>query len=335
MKRARNWVSPSGTRRDRGQQDRGNPVRRQPRAGSARPPEPVRKIIELIRSRALEQGFEIGVYNRRGVTVRMPQDGGSQERALAERYRRDAEALRFDWLHTAAVGTAPQLAAMPLKREDLLMKLGPHEPSRRRLGVSSTSPSIPRRRRSAISSTAGSCGRCAGAKAVIFCAPICPGKTPPSCGSSRFGWSRSRPRSKPSRTISDCDRSTTRWSSGSKRVSSSPSSPIVCTSRCAPNSARSPQGSPRGPCSTSLPPSRCSTSLPDHRPAHADPQPLHRAQRRPTNSPRSAQPDVAAPASTAHHCSRPNRRAQHPDVVETFRHDPPVLPGLTHLNGPS
>ena len=66
------------------------------------PPEPVRRIIELICSRALEEGFEVGVYNRRGVTVRMPQDGGSQERALAERYRRDAEALRFDWLHTAA-----------------------------------------------------------------------------------------------------------------------------------------------------------------------------------------------------------------------------------------
>src|SRR5271166_3688659 len=60
----------------------------------------------------------------------------------------------------------------------------------------------------------------------------------------------------PPRTISDCDRSTTSWSSGSKRISSSPSWPIVCTSRCAPDSARSPQGSPREPCSTSLPPSK-------------------------------------------------------------------------------
>ena len=66
------------------------------------PPKPVREIIELARSRALERGFEVGVYNRRGVTVRMPQDGGSQERALAERYRRDAEALRFEWHRTAA-----------------------------------------------------------------------------------------------------------------------------------------------------------------------------------------------------------------------------------------
>ena len=66
------------------------------------PPKPVRELIELARSRPLEQGFEVGVYNRRGVTVRMPQDGGGQERALAERYRHDAKALRFDWPRTAA-----------------------------------------------------------------------------------------------------------------------------------------------------------------------------------------------------------------------------------------
>ena len=66
------------------------------------PPEPVREVIEMTRSRALEQGLETGVYNRRGVTVRSPFDGGDQERGLAERYRRDAEALRFDWTRTAA-----------------------------------------------------------------------------------------------------------------------------------------------------------------------------------------------------------------------------------------
>jgi transcriptional regulator with XRE-family HTH domain len=66
------------------------------------PPEQVRDLIELVRSRSLEQGFEIGVQNRRGVTVRMPHDGGGQERALAERYHRDAETLRYDWPRTAA-----------------------------------------------------------------------------------------------------------------------------------------------------------------------------------------------------------------------------------------
>lgn len=66
------------------------------------PPEQVREVIEFVRSRSMEKGFEIGVYNRRGVTVRMPHDGGAQERALAEQYRRDATALRFDWPRTAA-----------------------------------------------------------------------------------------------------------------------------------------------------------------------------------------------------------------------------------------
>jgi hypothetical protein len=36
------------------------------------------------------------------MTVRSPFDGGEQERALAARYRRDAEAFRFDWPRTAA-----------------------------------------------------------------------------------------------------------------------------------------------------------------------------------------------------------------------------------------
>jgi hypothetical protein len=84
------------------------------------PPVPVCEIIELTRSRTLERGLEIGVYNRRGVTVRMPHDGGGQERALAERYRRDAEALRFDWPRTAAcldrIATTYEVDA---NREDL------------------------------------------------------------------------------------------------------------------------------------------------------------------------------------------------------------------------
>jgi DNA-binding XRE family transcriptional regulator len=84
------------------------------------PPVPVREILEVTRSRTLERGLEIGVYNRRGVTVRMPHDGGGQERALAERYRADAEALRFDWPRTAAcldrIATTYEVDA---NREDL------------------------------------------------------------------------------------------------------------------------------------------------------------------------------------------------------------------------
>jgi len=38
----------------------------------------VREVLEVARSRALEQGFEIGLYNRRGVTVRMPHAGAGR-----------------------------------------------------------------------------------------------------------------------------------------------------------------------------------------------------------------------------------------------------------------
>jgi transcriptional regulator with XRE-family HTH domain len=89
------------------------------------PPEQVRDLIELVRSRALERGFEIGVYNRRGVTVRMPHDGGGQERALAERYHRDAEALRYDWPRAAAC--LDRIAATyeaDAKREDVSAEQG-------------------------------------------------------------------------------------------------------------------------------------------------------------------------------------------------------------------
>jgi len=66
------------------------------------PPEPVREVLEYARSRAMDDGFKVGVYNRRGVTIRMPHDGGEQERILVERYKQDADDLRFEWPRTAA-----------------------------------------------------------------------------------------------------------------------------------------------------------------------------------------------------------------------------------------
>jgi hypothetical protein len=71
--------------------------------GEAWPPEPVRDIIELCRSRDLEEGLQIGLYNHRGVTVRLPTDGGQQERDLATQYRADALACAFTWQRTQAV----------------------------------------------------------------------------------------------------------------------------------------------------------------------------------------------------------------------------------------
>jgi transcriptional regulator with XRE-family HTH domain len=73
------------------------------REGEVWPPEPVREIIEICRSRDIEHGFEIGVYNRRGVTTRAPLDGGAQERELAARFRQDSRSLAFDRPRTAAV----------------------------------------------------------------------------------------------------------------------------------------------------------------------------------------------------------------------------------------
>ena len=50
----------------------------------------------MVRSRPLERGLELDLYNRRGVTARVPLDGGTQERDLVSRFRRGPEALHFD-----------------------------------------------------------------------------------------------------------------------------------------------------------------------------------------------------------------------------------------------
>jgi hypothetical protein len=71
--------------------------------GQAWPPEPVRDVIDNLRSRPLESGFVTGLYNRRGVTMRMPTDGGEQERDLAAKYRLDAKAVALSWPRTSAV----------------------------------------------------------------------------------------------------------------------------------------------------------------------------------------------------------------------------------------
>jgi hypothetical protein len=44
-----------------------------------------------------------GLFNRRGVTTRMPTDGGGQERDEAAKYRSDAKASALLWLRTPTV----------------------------------------------------------------------------------------------------------------------------------------------------------------------------------------------------------------------------------------
>jgi len=65
------------------------------------PVEPVREVLDLFRSKPMLDGFQIGKSNRRGVTTRMPRDGGEQERALSAQYRAWAKAISFEHPHTA------------------------------------------------------------------------------------------------------------------------------------------------------------------------------------------------------------------------------------------
>ena len=65
------------------------------------PAEPVRDVIDLFPSKPMIEGFQIGKSNRRGVTTRMPRDGGKLERQEAAKYRRWAKAIAYDHPHTA------------------------------------------------------------------------------------------------------------------------------------------------------------------------------------------------------------------------------------------
>jgi hypothetical protein len=72
-------------------------------ADGAWPPVPIRNLIEALESKDLEKGIEIEVYNSRGVTSRMPTDGGVQERELVERYVEYAALVSDRWPRTGAM----------------------------------------------------------------------------------------------------------------------------------------------------------------------------------------------------------------------------------------
>lgn len=63
----------------------------------------VRDLIEAIASPELERGFELGVYNNRGVVTKKPTEGGRQERQLAERYTGLVIPISARWPRTAAM----------------------------------------------------------------------------------------------------------------------------------------------------------------------------------------------------------------------------------------
>lgn len=67
------------------------------------PPRAVKDLIEELRSDALERGFARRIFNNRGVTSRSLDAGGSQEWALAAKYRSSAEANRIEWPRVARI----------------------------------------------------------------------------------------------------------------------------------------------------------------------------------------------------------------------------------------
>ena len=67
------------------------------------PAEPVRELIEDIRSKNIETGLMIGHRNLRGVTTRLPRDGGAQERNLAATFREWSRTTALEWPRISAV----------------------------------------------------------------------------------------------------------------------------------------------------------------------------------------------------------------------------------------
>jgi hypothetical protein len=65
------------------------------------PHEGVRRVIEEVVSDHIERGFQVGVFNNRGVITRSLTEGGAQEREIAARYRDYALRFRDDWPRTS------------------------------------------------------------------------------------------------------------------------------------------------------------------------------------------------------------------------------------------
>jgi hypothetical protein len=61
------------------------------------------EVIERVASEELERGFELGIYNARGVTWRGVTEGGIQERQLQDRFNRLAAAISGRWPRAAAI----------------------------------------------------------------------------------------------------------------------------------------------------------------------------------------------------------------------------------------
>jgi hypothetical protein len=73
-----------------------------PGADGAWPAEPVRDLIDRLKSDELEAGLHVGRFNQRGVVSRNPLSGGAMERSIKKHYEADASAVAARWPRTAA-----------------------------------------------------------------------------------------------------------------------------------------------------------------------------------------------------------------------------------------
>ncbi|WP_372095083.1 multiprotein-bridging factor 1 family protein [Tistrella mobilis] len=67
------------------------------------PAEAVRDVLDRFRSTRMSEGFYVGKRNRRGITTRMPDDGGSLERKEAAQYHEWAQGVELEHPFTARV----------------------------------------------------------------------------------------------------------------------------------------------------------------------------------------------------------------------------------------
>ena len=88
------------------------------------PHEVLRNLIEELANDEIEKGIKFGVINSRGVISRSLQEGGSQERAIAERYKNSARALADRWQRTARLlRNLGKMYESDARREDIETEL--------------------------------------------------------------------------------------------------------------------------------------------------------------------------------------------------------------------
>jgi hypothetical protein len=63
---------------------------------------PIRDALEEIGTGDVFNGFEVGIFNKRGPYRKSPTEGGEEERDLAKRYRAWADESKIEWPKTAA-----------------------------------------------------------------------------------------------------------------------------------------------------------------------------------------------------------------------------------------